>query len=260
MTVVKAVLIDIDGVLTVSWRPIPGAADALSRLRDQGRAIALVTNTTSHTRAWLARTLTDAGFSVSLDDIVTAPTVTASYLASHHPRARCTLLNSGDIRADLPGVELVEDDPDVVIVGGAGPEFSYEALNQAFAYLHGGARLVAMARTLYWRTDRGLQLDGGAFLAGLEQAAGVEAEVVGKPSPAFFAAALDVLGASPAEAIMVGDDVQADVIAAQRCGISGVLVRTGKYLPRAHQLADPAPDHVIDSFADLPALLDALEA
>ncbi|MGI5485527.1 TIGR01458 family HAD-type hydrolase [Microtetraspora malaysiensis] len=260
MTVVKAVLIDIDGVLTVSWRPIPGAVDALSRLRDRGRAIALVTNTTSRTRGWLARTLADAGFSVRLDDIVTAPTVTASYLAARYPGARCTLLNSGDIREDLPGVELVEDDPDVVIVGGAGPEFGYEALNRAFAHLLGGARLVAMARNLYWCTDEGLRLDSGAFLVGLEQAAGVEAEVVGKPSPAFFTAALGALGVSPGESVMVGDDVQADVLAAQRCGIGGILVRTGKYLPRAHELADPPPDHVIDSFADLPELLDALEA
>jgi len=78
----------------------------------------------------------------------------------------------------------------VVLLGGAGPEFSYRALNRAFGHLQRGARLVAMHRGLYWRTSEGLQLDTGAFLAGLEQAAGTEAEVVGKPAPAFFAAAL----------------------------------------------------------------------
>ena len=148
--------------------------------------------------------------------------------------------------------------PDVVLVGGAGPEFSYQALNRAFGHLQRGARLVAMHRGLYWRTSEGLQLDTGAFLAGLEQAAGTEAEVVGKPAAAFFATALAHLGVGAADTLMVGDDIEADVLAAQRQGLTGVLVKTGKYLPRAHRAASGMPDHVLDSFADLPALLEQL--
>jgi HAD superfamily hydrolase (TIGR01458 family) len=143
----------------------------------------------------------------------------------------------------------------VVIVGGAGPEFSYAALNRVFRCLLGGARLVAMGRTLYWRTEAGLQLDTGAFLPGLEQASGVQAEVTGKPAAAFFATVLDALGATAPQAVMVGDDIQADVLAAQDHGITGVLVRTGKYRPETHRSAPGRPDQVIDSIADLPDLL-----
>ena len=147
---------------------------------------------------------------------------------------------------------------DVVLVGGAGPGFSYQALNQAFGHLQRGARLVAMHRGLYWRTADGLQLDSGAFVAGLEQAAGTDAEVVGKPAPAFFAAALAHLGASAASTMMVGDDVETDVLAAQRQGLTGALVKTGKYLPRTLAGASGTPDHVLGSFADVPGLLDQL--
>jgi HAD superfamily hydrolase (TIGR01458 family) len=147
---------------------------------------------------------------------------------------------------------------DVVLAGGAGPEFSYQALNQAFSHLQRGARLVAMHRGLYWRTSEGLQLDTGAFLAGLEQAAGIEAEVVGKPAAAFFAAALAHLGTDAAHTLMVGDDIETDVLAAQRQGLTGVLVKTGKYLARTHRAASGTPDHVLDSFAGLPALLEQL--
>jgi ribonucleotide monophosphatase NagD (HAD superfamily) len=143
---------------------------------------------------------------------------------------------------------------DVVLIGGAGPEFSYQALNQAFRHLQRGARLVAMHRGLYWRTSGGLQLDTGAFLAGLEQAAATDAEVVGKPAAAFFAAALAHLGADAAHTLMTGDDIETDVLAAQRHGLTGVLVKTGKYLPRTHHHASGTPNHVLDSFADLPAL------
>ncbi|MFD7408234.1 TIGR01458 family HAD-type hydrolase [Streptomyces sp. NPDC059866] len=260
MDSVRAVLIDIDGVLTVSWQPLPGAVEALREIRDAGLAVALVTNTTSRTRASIAGTMADAGFPVAAEDILTAPAVTAAHLAERLPGARCALLNHGDIEEDLTGVTVVDfadpgTVPDVVIVGGAGPEFGYEALNRAFGHLQRGARLVAMHRNLYWRTNEGLQLDSGAFLTGLEAAARTEAEVTGKPSRAFFEAALAHLGAGADEAVMVGDDIESDVLAAQRAGITGVLVRTGKYLPETHEAASGRPDHVLDSFADLPALL-----
>jgi HAD superfamily hydrolase (TIGR01458 family) len=181
-------------------------------------------------------------------------------MREHHPGARCLLLSSGDVREDLAGVTLVEEGedapPDVVVLGGAGGEFSYAALNAAFRHLQRGAHLVAMHRNLYWRRAGGLDLDTGAFLLGLERAARVEAEVTGKPAAAFFAAALGHVGAAASETLMVGDDIESDVLAAQRSGITGVLVKTGKYLPETHEAADGTPDHVLDSFADLPALLD----
>ena len=255
---VDAVLIDIDGVLTVSWEPLAGAVEALGRLEVP---FALVTNTTSRTREWIATTLADAGFPVGIDDVYTAPTVTAAYLAEHHPGARCALLNSGDIGADLAEVDLVpieKSTVDVVVVGGAGPEFSYDALNAAFGHVQRGASLVAMARNLCWRTTEGLQLDGGAFLSGLEAAAGVEATVVGKPATEFFATALATLSAGPGGAVMIGDDLAADVLAAQRAGLTGVLVRTGKFRQETLDASNERPDHVVDSFADLPGLLREL--
>jgi len=251
----EAILMDIDGVLTVSWRPLPGAVAAVSRLRAAGLKIALLTNTTSRTRASIAATLEDAGFPVKAGDVLTAPVLAAGYLAEHYPGARCLLLNSGDIRADLEGVRLVDDHPDIVLIGGAGPEFGYQALNRVFGHVQEGARLLALHRNLYWRTDAGLQLDTGAFLAGLEQAAGVTAEVIGKPAAVFFQAALATLRAGPAQTVMIGDDIEADVLAAQRAGITGILVRTGKYLARALEGASGTPDHIVDSIADVPSML-----
>ncbi|MFI6722840.1 HAD-IIA family hydrolase [Streptomyces atratus] len=281
---IGAVLIDIDGVLTVSWKPLPGTVAAMERLREAGIPLALVTNTTSRTRASIAGKLVGEGFPVSADDILTAPAVTAAHLREHHPGARCLLINTGDVRADLTGVTLVDEEesgsaqsgsaqsgsaqsgsaddgaPDVVVLGGAGDAFTYAALNRAFRHVQRGARLVAMHRNMYWRTAAGLDLDTGAFLLGLERAARVEAEITGKPAGSFFATALAHLGATAPHALMVGDDIESDVLAAQYAGLTGVLVRTGKYLPETHRAADGTPDHVIDSFADLPALLERLGA
>jgi HAD superfamily hydrolase (TIGR01458 family) len=256
---VRAVLLDIDGVLTVSWEPVPGAVEAVRGLRDAGLPLVLLTNTSSRTRARIAELLDDAGFPVSADDVLTAAAATAAHLREHHPRARCLLLNSGDVTDDLEGVTLVgpDDDPDVVVLGGAGPEFTYEALNQVFAHLQRGAALVAFHRNLYWRTDAGLSLDTGALLLGLEQAADVEATIIGKPAAAFFAAALRAADVPADHAVMVGDDLEADVLGAQAAGITGVLVRTGKFRESDEEGAHgERPRHVVDSIADLRGLLE----
>lgn len=265
---IRAVLLDIDGVLTVSWRPIPGAAQAVAQLMDAGLRVALVTNTTSRTRAWMAQRLVEAGFAVQPGQLLTAASMAAGHLAAHHPSARVLLLNSGDIAEDLPGIDLVraedpstsdrDDEVSVVLFGGAGPEFDYRALSRAFACVRRGAALLTMNHNLSWATEAGLRLDTGAFLAGFEQACGVRATDVGKPAAAFFEQALAMVGAAPSETVMVGDDVQSDVLAAQAVGIHGVLVRTGKYQRATHEAADPPPDHVLDSVADLPGWLAAL--
>lgn len=254
---IDGLLIDIDGVLTLSWAPIDGAPEAIGRLRRAGVPLRFVTNTTSLTRAEVTERLLHAGMDVDGDDVLTAPLATAAWLAAHHPGARCHLLNSGDLGADLAGLDLVgPDDPaDVVLLGGAGPEFSYEALNRALGLLLDGATLVAMHHNRYWRTAEGFSLDTGAFVAALERAAGTTATVVGKPSAEFFATAVTSLGV-PAERIaMVGDDIESDVLAAQAVGVHGVLVRTGKFRPEVLDEVDGAPDRVVRSFADVPALI-----
>jgi HAD superfamily hydrolase (TIGR01458 family) len=252
---VGAVLLDIDGVLTISWEEIPGASAAVEHLRRQEIPFRLLTNTTTHTRKELAGTLGAAGISVSPEEIVTAVVGTAAYLRANHPGSRCFLLSDGDAREDLPGVELVDDHPDVIVIGGASDDFSYRTIDRVFGMLVAGAKLIAMHRNLYWRTSEGLQLDSGAYVKGLEEAAGVSATIVGKPAASFFRAALEPFAVEAESAWMVGDDVENDVLAAQALGMTGVLVRTGKF--RDEDLArDPGrPDHVVDSVADLPALL-----
>jgi HAD superfamily hydrolase (TIGR01458 family) len=92
--------------------------------------------------------------------------------------------------------------------------------------------LYALAANRYFKDEDGLSLDAGAFVAALEYASGATAELFGKPAPAFFQAALEGLGCVAADAVMIGDDVEADVNGALALGIGGFLVRTGKYRPQ----------------------------
>jgi HAD superfamily hydrolase (TIGR01458 family) len=257
MAAIDGVLLDIDGVLTVSWTALPGAVATVGWLRREGVPFRLITNTTTHTRRDLAATLGSAGFDVTPDEIVTAVVATASYLRAHHAGERVFVLSDGDAREDLDGIELVglDDGPGVVVLGGACEDFTYPTVDEVFRRLVDGAVLVGMHRNLYWRTSEGWRLDGGAYVAGLEEATGRRAEICGKPSAAFFEEALRRLGVSADRAAMVGDDVMNDVLGAQDAGLAGVLVRTGKFLPADLERAAARPDHVIDSIGDLPALM-----
>jgi HAD superfamily hydrolase (TIGR01458 family) len=254
MADVDGLLLDIDGVLTVSWEPIPGAIDAIAAFRRQGVPFRLITNTTTHTRAGLAATLDAAGFDVDAREIVTAVTATASHLRTRHPDAGVFVLSDGDASDDLEGVRLVDvERADVIVIGGACDDFTYATMNRVFRRLMDGAALVGMHRNLFWRTRGGWELDGGAYVAGLEQAAGIEATICGKPATAYFDAALELLGLPASRTAMVGDDVVNDIAGAQAAAIHGVLVRTGKF--RDDDLVNGAPDTVLDSLADVPAWL-----
>ncbi|OAT68545.1 HAD family hydrolase [Mycobacteroides immunogenum] len=263
---VGGVLFDIDGVLVTSWEPIDGAAQALRALESDDVRRCFLTNTTSRTRVQIAELLTAAGLAVPADEVITAAMLTADHVIAQHPGARCYLLNDGDITADMPGVDFVEslsEDPDVIILGGAGPQFDHVALSRVYELMAQGVPIVAMHRNAVWSTREGLRVDTGVYLAGMEQVSGRKAVAVGKPAPAGFQLAAERMGCEPDQVVMVGDDLHVDVLAAQVVGMTGVLVRTGKFrqdiLDRwaADQYA-MQPAYVIDSIADLPDLLSAL--
>jgi HAD superfamily hydrolase (TIGR01458 family) len=249
-----AILLDVDGVLHVSGRSIDGAAGAVRQLRADGHRLRFVTNNTTRSRAKLASELRAAGISVDDDELQTPPLTAARVLAGR----RVLALTMPAIVADLAGVDLVGEQADAVLLGGADETpltnqvFSYMNLARAFAELDGGADLYCLHRNRWWQTSRGPLLDGGAFVAGLEYAASVEATVVGKPSPPFFEAALDALDTDPEFAWMVGDDLESDIAGAQALGMRTVLVRTGKYRGEDHDAALVQPNGVIDTIAALP--------
>ncbi|MEA3221142.1 TIGR01458 family HAD-type hydrolase [Immundisolibacter sp.] len=223
----RTVLLDLGGVFYEGTRLLPGAQHALARLRASGLALRFVTNTTRQSRAALLLELARLGLDVATDELLTPASAARTVLLERGLRP--LLLIHPGLTPDFDGLDLHQ--PNAVVVGDAGDHFSYAGLNQAFRLLMAGAPLLALGRNRYFKEADGLSLDAGPFVAALEYAAGVSAELLGKPAPALFAAALRPLGCSPDEAVMIGDDVEADVNGALAAGLGGILVRTGKYRP-----------------------------
>ena len=247
-----------DGVLHVSGEPIPGAAEAVRRLQAGGHRIRFVTNNTIRSRAQLATEL--RGFGIELDDDDVQTTADAAVRALRGKRVLALVMHG--IVGDLDGIELVGEGADAVLLGGADetPDtnlvFSYMNLARAFAELEAGAELYCLHRNRWWQTKRGPLLDAGAFVAGLEYASQVEAHLLGKPSPAFFAAACEALDAEPKMTWMIGDDLESDIVGAHGVGLRTVLVRTGKLRPDLVERSTVQPDGIVSSLGHLPEWLE----
>jgi len=245
-------------VLHVSGAPIAGAASAVRRLRDDGHRIRFVTNSTTQSRVEIAAHLGEMGIEVDPDELQTAGSVAAKTLAGR----RVLALTMPGLLDDLQGLELLGMNVDAVLIGGAdegadnGRVFSYLNLNRAFHELSAGAEFYCLHKNKWWQTADGPRLDGGAFIAGLEYASDTEATVLGKPSSAYFDAALEALDGEPGLTWMIGDDFELDIIGAQRHGMRTILVRTGKFRPDELDHSPVQPDGIVSSIAQLPDWLE----
>jgi HAD superfamily hydrolase (TIGR01458 family) len=251
---IRALLVDLEGTVYQSQRLIPGAAEALRRAEARGIPYRFVTNTTSRPRSVVARELADMGFPVVPERLFTAPRAAHARLMRLGIE-RCDFLVAPALLEDFPGIRDDGDAPQAVVLGDLGDALTYERLNRAFRHLLGGAEFLTLARNRYWRGADGWMLDVGAIAAALEYAAARPATLVGKPAPEFFLEALASLGVEPAEAAVVGDDLESDIGGAQAAGLKGVLVRTGKFRTDEAQRSPIRPDAVLDSLADLSTLV-----
>ena len=251
---IETVLLDLDGTLYVGSQVVPGAPETVRWLRDQGLTVRFTTNTDSIAPAALADRLARRGFETSEEELVT-PVAVAARLFASTDHARVLAVAADGVRR-LLGRFLARPDAPATHVLVADPSYgaTYDDLDAAFRALRAGAELVATQVNRIAIRDDGEHLDTGGWVRLLEYATGASARVLGKPSPEFFTAPLDALGRGPDTALVVGDDLAADIGSGRSVGAVTVLVRSGKG-DRPQPGAEAEPDAVVDSVADLPGLL-----
>ncbi len=248
---VEGLLLDLDGVVHVGDAPLPGALEAVARLREAKLPFRFVTNTTRRPRRSVAARLAALGLVVAEDEIFTPASLMRDQLASRGLAP--LLLVHPDLREDFAGLA---EGGDAVVIGDAGETFTYDGLNRAFRALVHGADFFALARNRnFLDSDGELSLDAGGFVAALEYAARREAVVVGKPSPDFFHSAVEALGVPAGHVLMIGDDAEADIGGASAAGLLGALVKTGKYRDGQEKALAIPPTLIAD---DLPAVVEEI--
>jgi HAD superfamily hydrolase (TIGR01450 family) len=236
-------VLDADGVLILKGEPIDGAMEALAALDRRAIPYRVVTNFSLAHRSTLAARFSARGTVIDPERLITAASAAAAHAAVRFAGRPIYVIAASDALREFDGQELLSADDAAaarvgeiaaVVIGDGGEELSFRNQDTAFRHIRGGAAFLAMHRNPWWFTPTGPTLDAGAAVVGLEYATGVRATVLGKPSPEVFRQALaglrhDLGRRVPAGRVaMVGDDPDADVRAAQRVGLRGVLVLTGK--------------------------------
>ncbi|MDK1492701.1 TIGR01458 family HAD-type hydrolase [Sinorhizobium sp. 7-81] len=248
---ISGVLLDLAGVIYDGEEVVPGATEAVLRLREVGLPIRFVSNTTRSTKPAVIKRLARLGLVVTEDEVFTPAEAARRWLA-RHGRSPHLLVHPNLVpEFDDPADNL----PKAVVVGDAGEAFDYRTLNAAFRQLIAGAELLALAPNRTFKDSDGkLSLDAGAFVNALEFASQKSAIVLGKPSLSFFRAALATIGCPDARAVMVGDDAETDVAGALQAGLAhALLVRTGKYREGDENRFEPAPTATVH---DISAAVD----
>jgi HAD superfamily hydrolase (TIGR01458 family) len=252
----SGILFDLDGVFYVGDRAIPGSAETLAWVRQQEIPHCFLTNTTSKPRHALVEKLAGLGLATEAEHILTPPVAACRWI-SQTLDGPVVLFVPPATEAEFSHLNLARRDTQqpvaAVIIGDLGEAWDFTTLNQAFRLLmqQPAPRLIALGMTRYWRAPDGLRLDVAPFVHALRHASGIEPVVLGKPSEDFYHSALELIGCTPQESVMIGDDIRGDVAAAQAAGLRGLLVHTGKF-QKSDLSGDIIPDGQLASIADLP--------
>jgi HAD superfamily hydrolase (TIGR01450 family) len=247
-------LIDLDGTVWVGGEPVPGAAAALASLRRAGRRLVFVTNDSRSSAAELAGRLREIGVDADPEDVLTAGAVTAR--AAARGRRRAYVIGAPALKREVEEAGLDLCPPagaagaDTVVVA-LHPGFDYSELRAATRALHAGASLFATNREPSLPMPDGHWPGTGAILAAVEFAGGRRATICGKPERELFEQALARLGTPAERTAIVGDGLRSDIAGGAGARIGSILVLTGNATRAEADEADPAPDHVLESIAEL---------
>jgi HAD superfamily hydrolase (TIGR01450 family) len=250
-------LIDLDGTVCLGEDLIDGAAEAIGEVRRRGHPLVFASNTLEHASVFAAR-LTRQGIPTRPGEILHVPFVLCHYLRQHAPGAAVFAIGETSLIEQLAPEFHISRDPEVidVVVASSDLAFDFNKLNTAFQALRRGARFVATNLDPTWPGPNGELPDTGAVIGALEGSTGRRVEaVVGKPSALFAEAALERLGVTAPQAWVVGDSLTSDIAMGRELGMTTVAVLTGVTHPADLAASPMQPDHVIESIADLPALL-----
>ncbi|WP_026223793.1 HAD-IIA family hydrolase [Methylosarcina fibrata] len=267
-TNIRALIIDMDGVLWHGDRPLPGLADFFQTLRNAGIRFLLATNNASLTQEQYVLKLAGMGVTVDRDEILTSAMATARYLAEHTEPAKTRVFVVGEAGLTQPllehgfiltGLYEVGDGKTSrgadVVVCGKDKTLTWDKLATATLNLRAGARFIGTNGDTTLPTERGVVLGNGAILAALETASGVSPTVIGKPEPIMYRQAMNLLGSSPDETVAIGDRLETDILGAVHAGIRSLMVLSGISTLEDAQKADYQPTWIMP---DIRAITEAL--
>ena len=262
---IRAVILDMDGVLWRGEQVLPGVAEFFAFLVQHRIPFLLATNNSTHTVASYVTRLQKAGVPAQPQHVITSAVATADYIRQHYsPETPVYIIGQEGIRQAMAEHGFREDPANArLVVVGMDFHVTYAKLKTATLRVRAGADFIGTNGDRTFPIPEGLAPGNGSILAALEAATDVEPLIVGKPQRPMFEMALARLNTAPEHTLMVGDRLETDILGAQGVGIRTALVLTGITTPEHAQTASIQADGVFASLAalhaDWQAALDAVE-
>ena len=254
----KGFIIDLDGVIYLLHDPVPGSAEAIARLQEDGAGFVFLTNNSIATPAQYVERLAGFGIIVEPDQVVTSSQAAGAFLERNYETRGKSALAIGEhglmVELEQRGIKIVEpgenDSVDFVFVGWD-RSFDFAKLKAAVVALRRGATFIAMNRDATYPTPHGLLPGAGTMVAAVATGAGREPYVVGKPNPFIVEIALDRLGITSREALLIGDRLDSDIEAGISAGVDTLLVLTGISDEEEIERTGMRPTHIRKDLAGL---------
>ena len=251
MKKIKALLIDLDGTIYQNEELIKNTLSTIKELEKQKIQYRFITNSTTKSKKSICVYLDSLGLTVNESRICTTWHAASTYCFNNNISNVKILTLAKNIESDLNGLNLVDSNPEAIILGDLGHKFNYEILNEIFLDILNGAELIALHKNRYWLNNEKIVLDLGPFVSLLEYSANKNAIIIGKPNNEFFKIASSDFNLSNSNIAVIGDDIDADVKGAQDANMIGILVKTGKYIEEEIKKSNINPNYIIDSFSHI---------
>ncbi len=258
----KAVILDIDGVILLGKTQISGAADAIGKLRKMGLEVFFLSNNASRSRESLAQKLTDAGVPAGEGECYPETYGVANYLAEKYPGLSVYSISTGGMEEELEraGLKISKDEKAGIVAVGFDTNITYGKIATAFRALMNGAIFVASNEDKTFPVEDGLKPGAGAIVGALRFSTDKKPIVVGKPNTYMLKMIMREHGLKKGEVVMVGDRFDMDMAMARKARIKSVLVLSGvANMEDVKKNGKLKPDLVLKCLADLPAKISGLQ-
>lgn len=255
----KGFICDMDGVIYHGNQILPGVAEFIQWLSDAGKDYLFLTNGSDRTPLELSQKLSRMGLDVSEEHFYTSALATAAFLSEQSPGCGVYAIGEAGLLNALydAGIVMNEVNPEYVVMG-EGKAYSLETLTRATNLVMNGAKLIGANSDVSGPIENGIAPACGALVAPVELATGAKAYFCGKPNPLMMRTGLKLLGCHSAEAVMIGDRMDTDVISGLESGMATVLVLSGVSTEETLKTYAYRPTMVLDGVGDIPRIARGL--
>ena len=243
---------DMDGVIYHGNILLPGVSEFVDWLKKEDKHFLFLTNSSERSPKELQQKLARMGLEVSEKHFYTSALATAKFISSQAPGGSAYVIGAPGLVNALyeAGITMNDVNPDYVIVGETS-NYTYESVLHAVKLVQNGAKLIGTNTDLTGPTEQGIMPACRAWIAPIELATGRSAYFVGKPNPLMMRTGLKLLGVHSADAVMIGDRMDTDIIAGIETGLDTVLVLSGCTSREEVGSFPYRPKYILDGVGDI---------